>query len=104
MKACFILTLVFGKKIYMTVTMKKTVRKGTTYCMSATVIIPIFRSGNICLNVFRSGIKDVVMKEIKSIIMINVMTSTDRTSDQKKVLFFFTLKMMLIAFSKEAKT
>jgi hypothetical protein len=51
-----------------------------------------------------AGIKDVVMKEIKSIIMINVMTSKDRTRDQKNVLFFFTLKMILIAFSREAKT
>ena len=70
------------------------------------------RSGNypdlqvgeyVCLNVFNNGIKDVVMKEIKSIIIINVMTSNDRTSDQKKFLFLFTLKMMLIAFSRERR-
>lgn len=99
-----VLTLLLGKKIYITVTVKRTAKKGTTYRMRKPVIIPILNSGKTCLIVFRSGISDVATKEITIMIMISVTMINERIIDQKKALFFFTLKIIFNAFSIEEKT
>jgi hypothetical protein len=99
-----ILTLIFGKKIYVTVMVKRTMRKGTTYRMRTAVIRPNRNSGKNSLNVLRSGIRVVAMNDIKSIMIIKVIIINEKMNDRKKVLFFFTSKITFRALSIDANT
>jgi hypothetical protein len=103
-RAWTVFTLVFGKKIYISVAVSRTMKKGTTYRIRNAVIRPIRNSGKTWRSVFRSGISEVAAKETISMMMIKVMIRNEMTNDHMTCRLFCTLNMTCRAFSMEANT
>jgi hypothetical protein len=78
-------------------------KKGITYPIRKAVITPICKLGNMCFNVFKRGMTDEAIKEIRRIIIIKVMIIIERKTDQIKCLFLLTLKITFNAFSMAEK-
>jgi len=85
-------------------TRRKIIRNGMAYLIKKKVMIPTCIFGKVFLSVFINGMRDVAIKDIHNIKIINVIISIDISIDHISILFFLISNMIFNAFSIEANT